>query len=104
NLPDLGYEVGVYYHIERMIKIYGLVTGETNTHPPIIPLNWATVEAKGQIAYTVDGEYALHLPSTGETVTVTYSIPGYLTTERMVLTNDQIQINVNLQQSGEPFP
>jgi hypothetical protein len=104
NLPDLGYEVGVYYHMERMIKIYGLVTGDTNTRPPIIPLDWATVEAEGRVAYTMDGEYALHLPPTVRSTTVTYSAPGYRPAEEPASTNDQIQINVNLQQSGEPCP
>jgi hypothetical protein len=104
NLPDLGYEVGVYYHMERMIKIYGLVTGDTNTHPLTIPLNWATVEAEGRVAYTIDGEYALHLPPMVRSTTVTYSAPEYLDAEEPASTNDQIQINVNLQQSGESFP
>jgi|GEM_PF-4438167 uncharacterized membrane protein len=69
--------------------------------------NWreqATVEAEGRVAYTMDGEYDLHLPSTDVSVKVTYSAPGYRSAEEAALTNDQIQINVNLQQSGEPCP
>jgi hypothetical protein len=53
----------------------------------------------------MDGEYALHLPSTDVSVKVTYSAPGYLAAEIEVSTNDQESIKVvDLQRSGEPCP
>ncbi len=103
NLPDLAYEVGSYYHMERMVKIFGIVKGHTFWgHPPIIPLVWVSVEADGYIEYSFDGDYALHIPETS--FTVTYSAPGYETQTRTASTNDQIEFIVNLEQTGEPFP
>jgi len=103
NLLDLGYQVGVYFSMERMVKVFGLVTGDNHETPPTrIPLVWATVEADGYVSYTFDGNYTLHLPETS--FTVTCSAPGYISRSVSVSTNDQAERNVNLEQSGDPFP
>jgi hypothetical protein len=103
-LTELGGEVGVNFRMQRMIKIYGVVTGDTFTGvPPVRPLEWAKIAANSDATYTFDGDYALHLYPSGS-VQVTYTIPGYKSVTILVTTNDQSEMNVNLAESGAPFP
>ena len=103
NLPELGYEMGVILRMERMIKIYGTVTGNTFTGVlPVMTLAWVSVKTNGYAAYSFDGDYALHLYP-GAPALVTYSTPGYKSVTIQFVTNDRIQMNINLEESGEPF-
>lgn len=103
-LTELGAEVGVNFHMQRMIKIYGIVTGDTFTGvPPVLTLSWAKVAASGNATYTFDGDYALHIYP-GGSLQVTYSIPGYTSATILTITNDQSEVNVNLTESRAAFP
>ena len=104
NVPDLNTMVGVVFHVERLVKIYGVISGYdwTGLADEIKPLVWAVATTNGRISYSFDGDYYLHTPT--ETNTVTFSCPGYTSQTVTVTTNDQIVITVVLEQSGEPFP
>jgi hypothetical protein len=103
-LQGLSFEVGINFHVERMIKIYGIVTGDTFTGvPPVVTLAWVKVKTNSYTAYTFDGDYALHLPPSAGAL-VTYSVSGYKSVTLHVVTNDQAEMNINLEESGVPFP
>lgn len=111
-LLDLQFGVSVYFHLERMIKIFGVINGETGIGPPFtIPLVWVSVTADSETRYSYDGDYWLHIqpPPQGETkiVTLTFDIPGY----NIHLDSFQVTRGTNiagynppiLTQSGEEF-
>jgi hypothetical protein len=102
DLPELGWEVGVFFTMERLIRITGVVTGYNKDRLPVL-LVWATVTTNGATSYTYDGDFYIHVPA--GTYTVTFSCPGYVDQSRTVTTNDQIGVDtVLLDQSGAPFP
>ena len=102
DLPELGWEVGVFFTMERLIRITGVVTGYNKDHLPVL-LIWASATANGVTSYTYDGDFYIHVPA--GTYTVTFSCPGYADQSRTVITNDQIGVGtVLLDQSGAPFP
>ncbi len=103
SFSELGMEKGIDFRAERMIKISGVVTGETIIGvPPVVGLDWASVRTNGYVTHTFDGDYALHLyPNTG--ALLTYSIPGYNSQTILVVTNNEATIMVTLTESGAPY-
>jgi len=102
NLPELGWEVEAFFNIERMIKITGTVDGYDKSSLPV-HLVWARAATDSYLAYTYDGDFAIHMPA--GTYTLTFSCPGYIKESRTITTNDQADTGVVvLKQSGEPFP
>ena len=102
DIPELGWEVGVFFTMERLIRITGVVTGYNKDHLPVL-LIWASATTNGVTSYTYDGDFYIHVPA--GTYTVTFSCPGYADQSITVTTNDQIGVGtVLLDQSGAPFP
>ncbi|MEM2123027.1 MAG: hypothetical protein QXE79_05275, partial [Candidatus Bathyarchaeia archaeon] len=103
DLPWLMMERGVYFPIQRMIKIHGVVTGyDRLSH--IHVLSWVSIYSNGRESYSIDGYYMVHLPR-DTSFEVAYSIPGYREHTATLSTNDQIVYSPPpLEESGEPFP
>ena len=104
NVPELGWEVGVYYTLERMIKIRGVIV-DVISEPRwgAIPLVWASATINTQTSYSYDGDFYLHLPA--GTYNVTFSCPGYNDAWVIASTNDQTNVGtIQLTPSGAPFP
>jgi len=106
NVPDLNTMVGVVFHIERMVKIYGTISGFDHTElaSGIMPLVWASASTDLRIGYSYDGDFALHVPNGTGPYTVTFSCPGYNDYSEIEATNDQIGVTILLTQSGAAFP
>ena len=105
NVPDLNTMVGVIFHIDRMIKISGIITGLDDQDRPVA-LVWAFASTDGRTYYSFDGDFYLHTPqSTPGTFPLTFSCPGYIGYSQTFATNDQISnVVILLTQSGAPFP
>ncbi|MEM3678198.1 MAG: hypothetical protein QW176_08660 [Candidatus Bathyarchaeia archaeon] len=102
DLPWLMMERGVYFPVQRMIKIYGTVTGfDYLGHVHV--LSWVNIYSAGRETYSMDGYYAIHLPR-DTSFEVAYSMPGYREHATTLSTNDQIGYSPTLEESGEPFP
>ncbi len=101
NVPYLETMVGVVFHVERMIRVFGTVAGLDNNDRPVL-LVWASISAQGRVAYSYDGDFWLHLPS--GTGLVTFECPGYNSQTWTIGTNDQQQFTILLGQSGASFP
>ena len=102
DLPWLMMERGVYFPVQRMIKIYGTVTGlDYLDHVHV--LSWVNIYSTGRETYSTDGYYMIHLPR-DTSFEVTYSIPGYREHTTTLSTNDQVEYSPTLEESGEPFP
>ena len=97
-------EVGVNFSIERMIKIYGTVRGfdMTGMEIGIRLLSWTSISTQ-RVTYSTDGYYVLHLPKELG-YTITYIQPGYTNQTFLIITDDKAELDVLLEQSGEPFP
>ena len=103
NVGDLNTMVGVIFHVERMVKIYGTISGEDSSTPPVIvPLVWASATAQ-RVSYSYDGDFVLHVPNGLSPYTVAFTCPGYNEYDETVSTNDQIGVTIILTQSGAPF-
>lgn len=103
DLPWLMMETGVYFPVQRMIKIHGTITGLDHLNHVHV-LSWVKVEADGRESYSTDGYYAIHLPR-DTSFEAAYSTPGYKEHKATLSTNDQIVYSPPpLEESGEPFP
>jgi hypothetical protein len=102
NVPDLNTMVGVVFHIERMVKIFGTISGEDQYGVPV-PLVWASAGWDTRIAYSYDGDFMLHVANGMGPYTVTFTCPGYNDYLETVTTDNQIGVTVVLTQSGAPF-
>jgi len=105
DVPDLNTLVGVIFHIDRMIKIWGKITGLDYLDRPVA-LVWASATTDGRTYYSFDGDFYLHTPqSTLGTYPIAFSCPGYDSYIPTFSTNDQISnVVILLEQSGAPFP
>lgn len=102
DLPELGWGAGVFFDVERMIKITGVIDGYNMYHLPV-QLVWASATTNGYVSHSFDGDFYMHMPA--GTYTVTFSCPGYGDALRTVTTDDQASVGiVVLEQSGTPFP
>jgi len=106
NVPDLNMMVGITFHIDKMIKISGKITGLDYLDSPVA-LVWASA-SPGRTYYLFDelARFYLHTPqSTSGSYSITFSCPGYDSYVGMYSTNDQVlDVVVLLEQSGAPFP
>jgi hypothetical protein len=101
NVPYLETMVGVVFHVDRMVRVFGTVAGLDNNDRPVL-LVWASISAQGRVSYSYDGDFMLHLPS--GTGSVTFECPGYKSQTLPIGTNDQQQFTILLEQSGTAFP
>ncbi len=111
-LSQLEMDVGVYFPLERMIKIAGVVHGDvTFGFPATLPLVWVEVTTDTRVGYSYDGDYYLHMPpppaGDSESVYLTFNVPGYdahIYTFMVTRGTDVVSyIPPALTQSGEPF-
>ncbi len=102
ELTDLAMEVGAYFRIHRMIKIYGTVTAFDEVRFITRLLSWVSVSSPEKTAYSIDGYYALHIPR-DTSYDITYAIPGYLEHDVTLSTNNQVEYSTLLEKSGAVF-
>ncbi|MEM2902608.1 MAG: hypothetical protein QXO32_07775, partial [Candidatus Bathyarchaeia archaeon] len=102
EFPWLMMERGVYFSVQRMIKIHGTVMGYDYDGRTRL-LSWVRVSSSGRVEYSVDSYYVIHLPrDTG--FEVTFQVPGYIVhISDPLYTNDREEYPCTLRESGEPF-
>lgn len=102
-----GGESSVILHLDRLAHVLGDVKS-FNMYDELVPLNWATVDALGEMmsdyTFTLDGRYDLWLEE--GTYLVIYSLNGYEAAVRSVVlpNGSDVPIEQYLPQIGIPLP
>jgi hypothetical protein len=101
---DSVYEIkSLFMEIDKLGMVFGVVKGRNLTGDPV-PLSWVKISSDERYITSLDGHFKLFL--IGGTYTIDFSIPGYLSRQRIISIHGAGAVDLNdvlLEQSGLPF-